>query len=469
MSFVPDYPTNRLQSADYNPRRIESEALGQLEKSILELGVIKPLILNGNGQIAAGHQRAKVCIKLGIDRVPAIVLARVCRQDEILFNLFHNRVETNLTPTRIVDGQALPPGYSLVRYHRLEHDQNRNPVVVTEIAKLIVRYGQWGCLIVDDQGYVLDNSDYAVAAKSLQEDMLIYKVPNHQVEAARRFLSAQYGTYHYAALDIKAFNQHLCQMNRLTGNHRLNLSGLYEQFVLPALAPEQRLLDFGAGRCAYVNRLRAEDYHAFAYEPHYADGGSKIDLGQVVRFISAIESDLSAHGLYDVVVLDGVLNSITSIDFERLVLTVCNGLTGHQGSLFVGTRSLDFAISRESRQKATRQVTQRHLQFYDENNFTATFRSGVWTMQRFHTVTSLRSVLDNFYESVEIVDRKRSDLWAICKGPKELPLEQYREALEVEFNMEYPGGVRHNKHAGLVEAILARLEERRARSSLPRN
>ena len=41
-----------------------------------------------------------------------------------------------------------------------------------------------------------------------------------------------------------------------------------------------------------------------------------------------------------------------------------------------------------------------------------------------------------------------------------LPTEVYEEYLEKELNIEYPGGFKHNKHRGLMEALIAKVAER---------
>lgn len=141
-------------------------------------------------------------------------------------------------------------------------------------------------------------------------------------------------------------------------------------------------------------------------------------------------------------------------------MTVCNALCSPEGILYVGTRNLEFSRAREDREVSIRDPRKRQLQFYDAHNFSATFRNSVWTLQRFHDTESLRLVTEAYFEDVEIVDHKRSDIYAICRKPKRLPMKEYRAALEAEFNMEYPGQTYHGQHMGLVREILNRLRIR---------
>ena len=59
MPTLGDLPMGDLKPADYNPRRISPTAFGILQDSIRALGVVKPIILNADGTIVAGHQRTK--------------------------------------------------------------------------------------------------------------------------------------------------------------------------------------------------------------------------------------------------------------------------------------------------------------------------------------------------------------------------------------------------------------------------
>lgn len=60
---------------------------------------------------------------------------------------------------------------------------------------------------------------------------------------------------------------------------------------------------------------------------------------EVIKMISKLEMDIKQNGLYDCVVLDSVINSITSNNFEKYVLTTSNALLKENGSLCIGTRN----------------------------------------------------------------------------------------------------------------------------------
>lgn len=457
MEFIKEYPLAKLQPADYNPRKITPEAFEKLKESLQTFGVCKAVIANRNGILVAGHQRTKAMKAVGIQNTPVFLLNKtVALHDEIKFNLMHNSIETETSKVVIEGAEQLPYGFSTVGFATIRVDQTGKGTIAKEICNLMTKYGDWGSVIIDEQGRVIHNSDYAFCCKLLSRELVVFKMNNDTAARFLTYMGIDYGSYNYETLGIKPYVQTYCQMNR---GKSLG-STLYENYVLKHVKPGKRLVDFGAGKMHYVKKLQSEGYKAFGYEPHIRKQGSdtQLDIRAVVRDIQAIQADVRENGLYDIVVLDSVLNSITSVDFERWVVTTCNALMAKDGVFFTGTRNL-FHIERQKNN--SRSVDGgRYLEFLDKDNFSATFRKGVWTMQKFNTKESLYNLLRKYFEEVTVYDNNESQIWAMCRKPINLSPEAYKEALDIEFNMEYPGGYRHNKHEGLVAALMERLAER---------
>ena len=460
MNFVLDYPLDKLTPADYNPRKLAPDAFEKLQESLKTFGVVKPVILNGaNGVLTAGHQRTRSMKAVGIKCTPAIILKQISLKDEIRFNLFHNSIETNKSVVKIKGADKIKFGYNFVDIQDVIIRKRDNATIVNEISKLLVKYGAWGSVIIDEEGNVIDNSDYAVASASFKEQLLVYKMKNEDVKKFLEYMEIDYGQYYYETLGIKAYNQVFCQMHRLeTGGKSQKHSTTYENFVIPNINKSQRIVDFGAGECEYVNMLRKKGFKIYEYEPHYRKKGKNaIDIEAVVRFINVLNRDIKSRGLYDVVVLDSVLNSITSNEFEDYVLTACNALCNKDGVFYTGTRSLK-SVERDLSYKSTREPMKRRVEFLDKDNFSATFRNGVWTLQKFNSVETLTELLHRYFYDVEVKELGASNIYGICKGPKKLSINQYSKALDIEFNMEYPNGFRHNKHEELVNTIIENIK-----------
>lgn len=461
--FIPSYPLAELRPADYNPRKLDDDKFQLLQESLRKFGVIKPVIINGgNGILTAGHQRTRAMKAIGLTHCPAIRLQGITRTDEIRFNLYHNSIETGKSEVTLdLSGSELEPGtYAYLDHTAISYPRNANAIVVNGMSGLILRYGAWGSAVCSEDGRVLLNSDYAVACHQLRTPLLVYMIPREDEEEMMKYLSIEYGVYCYDVLGVKSYNQLHCQMHRLQGKKARKItSTLYETEVIPTLRKEERTVDFGAGRCAYADMLAGQGYAILPYEPHYQTKGA-LNVREVVSQINRLHVDISHNGLYDVVVLDSVLNSVVNSYFEHAVLTACNALLGNKGRIHIGTRSYAFTERLKTFKKNN--TKSRDLQFLDKDNFGATYRSGVWTMQHFHTHESLRKLLLQYFEQVEIHGGEgEPQIYAVASIPRKLPRAKVEEAVNVEFNMEYPGDYRHNRHEPLVKALLKALEEAR--------
>jgi len=69
---------NEIRPNEYNPKKMSEEAEKELEKSIVEFGIVDPIIANKaigrEGIIIGGHQRYKIYKKLNYEKVPVIWL-----------------------------------------------------------------------------------------------------------------------------------------------------------------------------------------------------------------------------------------------------------------------------------------------------------------------------------------------------------------------------------------------------------
>ncbi len=71
-------PIEQLRPNEYNPKQMTDKEARDLERSIVEFGIVDPLIVNKakgrEGIIIGGHQRYKIYQKLGFKKVPVIYL-----------------------------------------------------------------------------------------------------------------------------------------------------------------------------------------------------------------------------------------------------------------------------------------------------------------------------------------------------------------------------------------------------------
>ena len=459
VEFIEHYPLSELVPADYNPRLLSDEKFSLLQESLRKFGIVKPVIVNGsNGILTAGHQRTRAMKAIGMTHCPAIRLSEISRADEIWFNLYHNSIETNKNKVTVsLTGSEQPRSFFWLEPDSISFRSNENPQIVHAIAILMLRYGPWGSVLVSPDGSIIENADYAVACKQMQLPPLCYLVPDTDRAPLLNYLSVEYGSYYYEALDVKTWHQHMAQPHRLSGAKQSNQeSKLYRNFVIPELEKTDRLLDFGAGECKYPEKLRKDGFQTFAYEPHIHSKGS-LNVRKTARQIVAIEQDISQNGLFDKIVLEAVLNSATSKTYEDYILTCVNALMKSDGKLYLTTRNvyaIDYykTIKRVTRKKKT-------VEFLDPDGFAATYRNGTFTIQHFHTADSLEALLRKYFNEISFLKSRITEyLTILCTSPKKLPAQKVKRALEEEFNMPYPAGYRHNMHQKLVQTVLQTLK-----------
>ncbi|MEU6417830.1 ParB N-terminal domain-containing protein [Streptomyces spiralis] len=471
-TFYEAYSLADLQPADYNPRLLSEEAFERLKVSIGRHGIVKPVILNADGTLVAGHQRTKAMKALGITHTPAVMLGTKVRlTDEIQFNLLHNRVETEAS---IVYAEPGPVGaWSWIPWETINVAHSRNKPFQQAISYMTGGHGAWGSVVIDDQGRIALNAEYAVVAAANHFDVLAWTCPSLDAAQLVADLTGEYGVYDWSGLEDQApvYNQHIVQPKRLRQYSSLKKAGklaykseTWEKLALPRLRkqPDMRVVDFGAGHGDYAKKLRAEDgYLIDDYEPYRTTPGKyAVDIKGVVGMIRTIEKRVAEHGLYDMVVLDSVINATTSLDYQHWVLTTVNALCRADGTVCIGTRNLLAELNFEKKQHSTSRHDSTRLSFLDKENVDMRFMQGKWMRIRYHTPESLQELLEAYFGEVKVVGRSNATLRATCKRPLRLSDLDYERALDEEFNMPYPNEFRHGRHKQLVENLVKSVKER---------
>lgn len=459
--FSERVPIGSICGSVYNPRKITDEAIVSLQESIKIFGMVKPLIVNSaNNVIVAGHQRKRAAEAVGIEYLPCIFVTSPAVQDELLFNLMHNSIETS-------NSNLTVKGFAVGKYRYIPNqdicviEKSETITEMSEISKLISKYGEWGSVVCDENGTVLINSEYALTAKRMGYGVLVYCIPDSQKEPFMRYISKDYGSYNFDNIPIKTYHQFLAQPARLSvSGRKKNSSFLYEKYIIPSINKSTRVIDIGAGKFRYVDDLRSKGYNICGYEPAFLKSGSNsIDIRSIVSHILEIEKKIKAGGLFDVCVLEAVINSVENDSFENIVLTTCNSLLRSNGVLVTCTRNIK-KVEAEKNFKKNSGDKARRLCYLDDNGYTLSVKNGVAYKQKYHSASSYKALLERYFDDVQVVKVEVGYIYCIAKNPKRLGYDKVRTALNEEFNIEYPDGYRHNKHKGLVEAILERVKER---------
>ena len=461
IDFVEKVPIEEVTGSEYNPRAITEDALLALQHSIRRFGMVKPLIVNAtNNVITAGHQRKKAATAIGLTHLPCIRINSPNLQDEILFNLMHNSIETSKTTVRLED--YVVGGYHYCSSEKVKiESEPQNVLVCSEITKLMSRYGEWGSVVTDGDGNVILNAEYAYCSKKLGYGVLVYAIPNEDVAEFLECMGIEYGKYNFDNLGVQTYHQFLAQPKRLsTDGRQSNTSILYEKYLIPRLQKTDSIIDIGAGRMAYVKLLKSRGYNIHAYEPSLmVKGANKLDMKGIIANILRAEKEVRTNGLFDWCVLEAVINSVVDDEFEKAVLTACNAVLKSTGTLITCTRNIAYVEKAYDKTRLSAGAGD-CLWFLDDKNYTLGVTNGIVFKQKFHTRESYVALLEQYFEEVGVLSCTASYIYCACSKPKQLPEEVYEEYLDKELNIEYPGGFKHNKHRGLMEALIAKVAER---------
>jgi ParB-like chromosome segregation protein Spo0J len=93
--FIDDYPLADLIPYINNSRTHSDEQVAQVAASIKEFGFTNPILIDEQGGIIAGHGRTMAAKKLGLDRVPCIVLSGLTEAQKKAYVIADNQLALN--------------------------------------------------------------------------------------------------------------------------------------------------------------------------------------------------------------------------------------------------------------------------------------------------------------------------------------------------------------------------------------
>lgn len=91
-----------LNPAVYNPRFINDTEMAKLKRSLMEYGMVEPIVVNKDFTIIGGHQRVKGAKELGWVEVPCVVLD-IDKTKEKLLNLALNKIQGEWDYNKLYD------------------------------------------------------------------------------------------------------------------------------------------------------------------------------------------------------------------------------------------------------------------------------------------------------------------------------------------------------------------------------
>lgn len=442
----------KIKPAPYNPRRIKDEQIEKLKESFRKIGFVVPVLVNRkNNVIIAGHQRTKTAKKIGITKVPVQYVDEIDVGDEIKFNQMHNAIDyRGKEVTRLLNDH-----YEKEKFIEIDNSEfttiKTSAVHTKEICNLTIKYGNvLSCVVC--KGKVLLGNEYVKACKLLGLSVNTYICDDSKYDDIVYYFGLDYGEYFYDDIKKDTYVQGLAQMFRSVekvGDKKQNESQLYTKMVLPYLAETKcnDILDFGCGKGAYINSLK-KSMDAVGVE-FYNNNGSQINITKGNKQIDDLIEHLKKKKHFDVVVCDSVLNSVDCMEAESAVLT-CLNLFAEETVFISGRTTKDADVSTYVKRDGS--ARKNWMKYLDGNNFTANYRKGKWFFQHFHEK-------DGFHEEVkkfgfEIVQETWGNTFRVqMRKVRDLTDEEYRKAIDYEFNLPLPFGKRYGRHEDVKKAL----------------
>lgn len=455
-TFKKNFDITSLKGAEYNPRKITDDDLATLRDSVKTLGIVKPIITNGN-IIVAGHQRTKALLAQGITTAPVISLdEQVNTYDEVRFNQLHNGTDLDCGDEQCrIDLSGID--YQLNDFAEIEHNRITGNTrcqyapVRREISRLISLYGNWGAVVATESGEVIHAAQYALSCIITQSPVLAYIIKDSDKELYQSYLNKSYGVFSYDHLDKDTYIQTLAQMMRLRSGKQ-NKSTLYEQYVLKQVGKTDRLLDFGSGQGDYARRLRKAGYNILDIELFRRKGaGNTFNLTAIHRMIDAFVDDYKANGKLDAVVCDSVMNSVDCDKAERSILDFLNYIIKDGGKLYISGRphSVVDGYMRMTKLAAKKRV----IEFLDDKGYSAIYRKGHWFYQKFHTKEQfIESLEKSGFKCIEFKNSGSS--WqCVAVKTKQVSDDAVESAIRYEFDLPISKTQTINKHDAVLSIL----------------
>tara|TARA_R110002012_G_scaffold317595_3_gene534381 strand:- start:1516 stop:2880 length:1365 start_codon:yes stop_codon:yes gene_type:complete len=450
--LIKNYNIELINPASYNPRYLSESKKKKLIGSIKEVGFLKPIIINSNNTIIAGHQRSKCLLALGVKVVPAFVIDGISKTDEVRFNQMHNGSDIEIGAGDVVKINTDKVGWHYVEPNQIEIiSLGRQGNQKKELSRLFFKYGEFGSCVIDSENNCIISSDYASVSKMMNKKLYVYKEScSKKCVVIKEKFSDTYGEFNYDQLSKQTYIQCLAQMNRLAGNKQFK-STLYEKVIIPKITKKQRILDFGAGKMAYVKKLESLGYNIIGVEFYLRIlGKNSIDVNKVNSLISIMIKDIEKNGLFDVVICDSVLNSVDSMQAHKAVINTLRSLCKKNGAIYFSGRRYEFTEKIQSSTKTSDKAN--YIQFYDKNLFTANFRGGNWFYQKMHTEKMVKEICLPISSDFKYINSGSS--WqVVVSNENSLTKKEQYEAIDFEFNLPLPNNKSYGKHEEVKKAI----------------
>ena len=505
-------PIEDLRPSAYNPRKADQERLNMVELSLRKFGWLLPIYADVNGEILSGHQRHLVASRMGAKMVPVVRTPEMPVERRMGINVLYNRATNDIYKNQSsadmreqlmsIEGlfdriNALPD---------IEVDtpewypvMNLRPESVLRLMKCNDRWTENHALMMAGQfrskglpimpvictpDFEVLNGRARLTFASMEnidfiECVKVSEEVKEDVKAMLNLLSMDFDIQERYA-DLLRHNS----FRRKNQIQKILTPTFLEDFLRNFVSSGNRngafhlsdpkhvelwkkyygmhVIDFGAGLCDKTKILQDMGVDAIAFEPFLLGIDNETINTEGARELTAKFLERIADGTeFDSIFVSSVFNSIPflqdRIHVMKLIAAICSP----------NTKLHTAAICTESdrwHNHAQGDVKKGHDTFsggfpldYEPRIIIADVAAKP-KVQKYHTQVEFKELcLHGFKNVVTFLTSKNGLVQAVCSNPKEISIDELREAIEFEFNLPHPGGVRLNMVDEAKKAFSKRL------------
>jgi len=460
MPFYAAYPLSNLTPAPYNPRHLEDDAFLALQRSIRILGMIKPVIATSDGRILAGHQRLKAAQALGMTSSPVYIVAGIDPVSEMRFNQLHNGTDLDTGDEHVTVPACAGLGYYDVPAKQIQGTYRaKGGTLRVAIADLLTKFGNWGGIVANQKGECLTGAQYALSCRQIGMPCRVYYVMDEQTSLVRGLFRRSYGEFDYSKLPLATYMQTFAQLHRIREDAEGRPIGVrapfYDHVYIPNFKPGERILDFGCGQADYVRMLQKQGVRIWGME-FYFRAGRGLNTPAIHGMADSLFQTLRTHGRFDTVICEFVLNSTDRNAAETAVMTCLNAFCKMGGSIYASGRTR----ASTERELTNTADTVANLSFLDKDGYSAIAQQGRWLYQKYHTKSQALDLAHTYIgPNATYGELSGMETCFLIQGRKEVELAPVlvEEALDYEFNLQWPDGHTVHRHREAKDAWRAAL------------
>lgn len=493
---------DKIRASTYNPRKSDPKRLDILELSLRKLGFLSPIVADSGGEIISGHQRSYVAKRMGVKKVPVLIIDRLTLDRRKCLNIVFNRATNDLKrsdtcktvnehiskynieemakslPDLTPDTPEFYPCMNQIMgdcFGLLKKNAAKVNDYATNMYGILYRRKIELPVIVDEDDNIVNGiGRVSFSAAKKIKTIKIVRISNAQAEFADlmlNYLSMDFDIQKRYA-DTLRHNSFMRSRNtrggglgcgfykglwkNLSCTDTMELTGQkYDEWVSRF---GTSVVDFGAGKLNNTRILREAGIQVSAFEPYFLAIGEEISKQESRKIVLKFLEEISDGREFTSIFISSVFNSVPFMEDRKCIATICSALSSPNTICVCWTQGVNcgynLGISTNMRSKKQAQSIAFNID-YEPNVVLGDFRA-LPKVQKYHSQKEIYDIFSAVYTDITRLDQIEGFVYMEARGPK-LDVERLTKAIEFEFDLPYPDGSRMGLVKEAKEAFSKRL------------